>query len=171
MNMTAAGTARDLGDRRMTMASLDSFYSAWTPRALSVLRIVSAFLVIAHGAQKLFGFLAAPGVMSPPAFSQMWVGGVLEFFGGALLLLGLFTRPVALLLSGMMAVAYFQFHAPGGFWPLQNKGESAVLYCFVFLFFAVAGGGEWALDRLRRRANAGRSLSDVTTVNLPAKGA
>jgi putative oxidoreductase len=85
--------------------------------------------------------------------SQMGIGGVLEFFGGLLLILGLFTRPVAFILSGMMAVAYFQVHAPGGFWPLQNRGELAVLYCFVFLFLAVAGGGEWSLDRLLRRSS------------------
>ena len=132
------------------MADLNSFYASWTPRLLSVLRIVSAFLFIAHGAQKLFGFLAPPGATSPPLLSQMWIGGILEFFGGLLLLVGLFTRPVAFILSGMMAVAYFQMHAPGGFWPLQNKGELAVLYCFVFLFFSVAGGGEWSLDRLLR---------------------
>ena len=133
------------------MADFNSFYASWTPRLLSVLRIIAAFLFIAHGAQKLFGFLAPPGAPSPPLFSQMWVGGILEFFGGLLLLLGLFTRPVAFILSGMMAVAYFQMHAPGGFWPLQNKGELAVLYCFVFLFLSVAGGGEWSLDRLLRR--------------------
>jgi putative oxidoreductase len=142
------------------MANLDRFYSAWTPRVLSVLRIVMAFLFIAHGGQKLFGFLGAPGMTSPPTLSQMWVGGVLEFFGGALLLVGLFTRPVGLILSGMMAVAYFQFHAPGGFWPLLNKGESAVIYCFAFLFFAVAGGGEWALDRLLRRGRARRGYKE-----------
>jgi len=133
------------------MADLNSFYASWTPRLLSVLRIIAAFLFIAHGAQKLFGFLAPPGMPSFEPLSQMWIGGVLEFFGGLLLLLGLFTRPVAFILSGMMAVAYFQMHAPGGFWPLQNKGELAVLYCFVFLFFSVAGGGEWSLDRLLRR--------------------
>jgi len=133
------------------MADLNSFYASWTPRLLSVLRIVAAFLFIAHGAQKLFGFLAPPGMPSFPPYSQMWIGGVLEFFGGLLLLLGLFTRPVAFILSGMMAVAYFQMHAPGGFWPLQNKGELAVLYCFVFLFLSVAGGGVWSLDRLLRR--------------------
>jgi putative oxidoreductase len=133
------------------MADLNSFNASWTPRLLSVLRIISAFLLIPHGAQKLFGFLAPPGMQGPPLFSQMWFGGVLEFFGGLLLLVGLFTRPVALILSGMLAVAYFQFHAPGGFWPLQNKGELAVLYCFVFLFLAVAGGGEWSLDRILRR--------------------
>ena len=133
------------------MADWNSFYASWTPRLLSLLRIIAGFLLIAHGAQKLFGFLAPPGMPSFPPFSQMWVGGVLEFFGGLLLLIGLFTRPVAFILSGMMAVAYFQMHAPGGFWPLQNKGELAVLYCFVFLFFSVAGGGEWSLDRLLRR--------------------
>jgi putative oxidoreductase len=134
------------------MADLNIFYASWTPRLLSVLRIIAAFILIPHGAQKLFGFLAQPGMQGPPAFSQVWVGGVLEFFGGLLLLVGLFTRPVAFILSGMLAVAYFQFHAPGGFWPLQNKGEVAVLYCFVFLFLAVAGGGEWSLDRLLRRS-------------------
>lgn len=133
------------------MADLNSFYATWTPRVLSVLRIVVAFLFIAHGAQKLFGFLAPPGMPGPAPYSQMWIGGVLEFFGGLLLLLGLFTRPVAFILSGTMAVAYFQMHAPGGFWPLQNKGELAALYSFVFLFLAVAGGGEWSVDRLLRR--------------------
>ena len=133
------------------MADLNSFYSSWTPRLLSVLRIITAFLFIAHGAQKLFGFLAPPGAPTPSLSSQIGIGGLLEFFGGLLLLVGLFTRPVAFILSGMMAVAYFQMHAPGGFWPLQNKGELAVLYCFVFLFFSVAGGGEWSLDRLLRR--------------------
>lgn len=133
------------------MADLNSFYASWTPRFLSVLRIITAFLFIAHGAQKLFGFLAPPGAPTPSLSSQIGIGGILEFFGGLLLLVGLFTRPVAFILSGMMAVAYFQMHAPGGFWPLQNKGELAVLYCFVFLFFSVAGGGEWSLDRLLRR--------------------
>ena len=137
------------------MADLNSFYASWTPRLLSVLRIVSAFLLIAHGAQKLFGFLAPPGAPRPPLMSQIGIGGALEFFGGLLLLLGLFTRPVAFILSGMMAVAYFQMHAltGGGIFslPLQNKGELAALYCFVFLFLAVAGGGEWSLDRLLRR--------------------
>lgn len=133
------------------MANLDSFYAAATPRLLSVLRVITGFLFIAHGAQKLFGFLAPPGMPTATPGSLMWVGGVLEFFGGLLFLVGLFTRPVAFILSGMMAVAYFMSHAPGGFWPLQNKGELAVLYCFVFLFFAVAGGGEWAADRLFRR--------------------
>ena len=130
------------------MANTDSFSAAWTPRLLSVLRIITGFLLMAHGAQKLFGFLAPPGMPAATMGSLMWVAGVLEFFGGLLFLIGFFTRPVAFILSGLMAVAYFMSHAPGGFWPLQNKGELAVLYCFVFLFFAVAGGGEWAVDRL-----------------------
>ena len=106
---------------------------------------------MAHSAQKLFGFLAAPGSPGSALLSQVGVGGVLEFFGGLLLFLGFGTQPVAFIPSGMMAVAYFQWHAPGGFWPLQNKGELAVLYCFVFLFLAVAGGGEWSVDRVLGR--------------------
>jgi putative oxidoreductase len=132
---------------------------------LSVLRIASAFFFMLHGAQKLFGFLAPAGAQGPSTFSQIWIGGVLEFFGGLLLLLGLFTRPVAFILSGMMAVAYFQMHLAtaltkgnaGWFWPLAqggNGGELAALYCFVFLLFAVAGGGEWGLDRLLQRRRA-----------------
>jgi putative oxidoreductase len=123
----------------------------WTPRLLSVLRIATAFLFIEHGAMLLFDFLAPPGQPGPALLSQIWIGGVLEFFGGALLLFGLFTRPAAFILSGTMAVAYFQMHAADGFWPLQNKGELSALYCFVFLFLSVAGGGEWSVDRLVRR--------------------
>ena len=133
------------------MSNLDSTLAGWTPRLLSVLRIVTGFLFMAHGAQKLFGFLAPPGAPSAPMGSLIWVAGVLEFFGGLLFLIGLFTRPVAFILSGLMAAAYFMAHAPGGFWPLQNKGETAVLYCFVFLFFAAAGGGVWSVDRCIRR--------------------
>ncbi|HEX7956133.1 MAG TPA: DoxX family protein [Pyrinomonadaceae bacterium] len=142
------------------MTQMNSFYAVWTPRVLSLLRIVAAFMLIAHGAQKLFGFMAPPGMPGFPPMSQMWVGGVLEFFGGLLLLLGLFTRPVAFILSGTMAVAYFQMHAwtayqksgiEGGLWPIKNQGELAALYCFVFLLFAVAGGGAWSIDRLLGR--------------------
>lgn len=115
---------------------------------LSILRIVVALLLMEHGGQKLFGFPAPQmGGSAPAMFSQMWIAGVLELFGGLFFLLGLFTRPVAFLLSGMMAVAYFQAHAPGGWSPLVNKGELAVLYCFVFFYFFFAGGGSWSLDR------------------------
>jgi putative oxidoreductase len=134
------------------MANLSSFYAAWTPRLLSVLRIVAALLFMQHGAQKLFGFPAAqPGGATPPLLSLMGLAGVLEFFGGLLLLVGLFTRPVAFILAGQMAVAYFMAHAPQGFWPVLNRGELAALYCFVFLYFSAAGGGAWSLDHLRRR--------------------
>ena len=135
--------------------ALDSFLAGWSPRLLSVLRIIVGFLFIAHGAQKLFGFLAPDTWKAPDTLSMIWWGGGLEFFGGLLLLVGLFTRPAAFILSGLMAVAYFMAHAPQGFWPLQNKGELAVLYCFVFLFLAVAGGGEWSVDRLIRRGRVG----------------
>lgn len=142
------------------MAGSDSFYDRWTPRALSVLRIITAFLFFAHGAQKVFGWLRPPapaGAPPPAAFnllSLQGTAGALEFLGGLLLFFGLFTRPVAFVMSGLMAVAYFMAHAPQGFWPILNRGELAVLYCFVFLFLAVAGGGEWSLDRLLRRKGA-----------------
>jgi putative oxidoreductase len=118
------------------------------------LRIIVGFLFIPHGAQKLFGFMAPPQWSTPPIFSLVGIAGALEFFGGLFILLGLFTRPVAFILSGLMAVAYFMVHAPGGFWPLQNKGELAVIYSFLFLFLAVAGGGAWSIDRLFRRKDA-----------------
>ena len=133
------------------MADLDSFLSRWSPRILSVMRIVVALLFVQHGAQKLFGFLAPPGSATPPLLSLLGVAGVLEFFGGLLVVLGLFTRPVAFILSGQMAVAYFMVHAPRGFWPMQNKGDLAMIWSFVFLYLAVAGGGEWSLDRAWRR--------------------
>ncbi len=110
--------------------------------------MMSGFLLMPHGAGKLWGFL---GGTEHELFSQLGIAGVLEFFGGLLLLVGLFTRPVAFLLSGMMAVAYFQAHAGKGFWPLLNKGELAVLYCFVFLFLSAAGGGAWSMDTLLQR--------------------
>jgi putative oxidoreductase len=115
------------------------------------MRIVVALIFMQHGAQKLFGFLAPPEAATPPLLSLMGLAGVLEFFGGLLVVLGLFTRPAAFILSGQMAVAYFMVHAPNGFWPLQNKGDLAMLWSFVFLYLAVAGGGEWSLDRAWRR--------------------
>jgi putative oxidoreductase len=130
------------------MADLNSFYAKWTPRLLSVLRIAVALLFIEHGSEKLFGFPATQQAASGSLPPLMLVAGVLEFFGGLLILFGLFTRPVAFVLSGEMAVAYFMSHAPQGLFPLQNQGELAALYSFVFLFFAVAGGGAWSLDNL-----------------------
>ena len=134
------------------MANSDSFYATWSPRLLSVLRIVAALLIMQHGAQKLFGFPAgAQPTQTPPLISMMGFVGILEFFGGLLLLLGLFTRPVAFILSGLLAVAYFMAHAPQGFWPVLNRGELAALYSFVFLYLAVAGGGSWSVDYCWRR--------------------
>jgi putative oxidoreductase len=105
-----------------------------------------------HGAQKLFGAFGGMGGHGATAFTLFWFAGILEFFGGLLILLGLLTRPVAFILCGEMAVAYFMVHAPGGFWPIQNKGELAVLYCFIFLYLAAAGPGPLSLDsRLRHR--------------------
>ena len=104
---------------------------------------------MAHGMQKLLSFpMAFPKPVAP--FSLMGLAGTLELVGGALLLIGLFTRPVAFILSGEMAFAYFMAHAPQGFWPIVNRGELAALYCFVFLYLAAAGGGVWSVDRLWR---------------------
>jgi putative oxidoreductase len=113
---------------------------------LSVLRIVTALLFIPHGTQKLFGFPGAQQAVSP-LLSMMGIAGILECVGGVLLLLGLFTRPTAFVLSGEMAVAFFTAHAPRGFWPILNRGELPALYCFVFLYLAVVGGGVWQVGR------------------------
>jgi putative oxidoreductase len=137
------------------MDNPDAFHTKWAPRLLSVLRIIAGFMMVQHGAQKLFGVLTPPGMPAQAGtfslLSLMGVAGVLEFFGGLLILLGLFTRPTAFILSGLMAVAYFMAHAPGGFWPVLNKGELAVIYCFLLFYLAAAGGGEWSIDRLLGR--------------------
>ena len=133
------------------MIDLDTIFTKWSPRLLSILRIVTAFLFMQHGAQKLFGVLVVPSKTAVELFSLMGFAGMLEFFGGLLILLGLFTRPVAFILSGQMAVAYFMAHAPKGFWPVVNKGELAALYCFLFLYLIAAGGGPWSLDYLRKK--------------------
>jgi putative oxidoreductase len=125
--------------------------AVWAPRLLSVLRIVAASVFITHGTQKLFGFPVLEPKPTVELFSMFGFAGVLETVGGLLLLLGLFTRPVAFLLSGEMAVAYFMTHFPRSFWPILNNGEHTVLFCFLFLYLATAGGGEWALDRARAR--------------------
>jgi putative oxidoreductase len=129
----------------------------WAPRLLSILRIVAAFLFIAHGTQKLFAFPIDEPRDPEPLLSMMGVAGVLEVFGGLLLLLGLFTRPVAFVLAGEMAIAYFMVHAPQGFWPILNRGEPAAFYCFLFLYLAAAGGGPWSLDARRAGARGGES--------------
>lgn len=118
-----------------------------------LLRVVSGVLMMTSGGLILFGWFGGiPGQPGrPPLLSQMGIGGVLEFVGGALIALGLFTRPAAFVLSGMMAVAYWQFHAPAALWPLQNQGVPAVLFCFIFLYMAAKGAGEWSLDALIRK--------------------
>ena len=122
--------------------------TVWAPRVLSILRIVAALIFMEHGTQKLLGF--PPGDRpQPELFSLIGLAGALELFGGILLVLGLFTRPVAFILSGEMAVAYWMAHAPQSFFPIVNGGDSAILYCFVFLYLAVAGGGAWSLDNAR----------------------
>jgi putative oxidoreductase len=128
-------------------------WRSWSPYLLSVLRIVAAFLFIQFGTAKWFAFPAAimPGGGTATIGSLAWFASVLETFGGAFLLLGLFTRPVAFLLSGEMAFAYFIGHAPQGFWPVLNQGHPAVLFCFVFLYFSAAGAGPWSLDGIREK--------------------
>lgn len=128
-------------------------WPALSPRLLSVLRIVAAFMFIQSGTMKLFAFPIGmpPDGSTAPLMSQVGLGGLLETFGGALLLVGLFTRPVAFLLSGEMAVAYFQFQFPLSFWTVVNNGTTAALYCFVWLYFSAAGAGPWSLDAKRGR--------------------
>lgn len=120
----------------------------WSDRLLSVLRIAAALGFMHHGTSKLFGFPPFP----IPVDTMTLVIGTLEIVGGFLLLIGLFTRPVAFVLSGMMAVGYFMVHAPQGFYPSANGGEPAMLYCFIFLYLAAAGGGAWSVDAMRRRS-------------------
>jgi putative oxidoreductase len=137
------------------------FQAAWAPRALGALRIVGGYLFIAHGTAKLF---AAPHMAmfdGLPVLSLAGVAGILEVIGGAMLILGLFTRPAAFVLSGLMAVAYFIAHASQGnvLLPILNGGELAALYSFLFLFISVAGGGAWSVDNLlRNRAQGGNAL-------------
>ena len=129
----------------------DAFLNAWAPRVLSLLRIMAALLLLQYGMAKMLGFPAHEYLNNVARFSLSWYAGMLEFVGGALLLVGLFTRPVAFVLSGLMAFAYFLGHASKGFFPLINGGNLAVLFCFVFLYFALAGGGAWSVDALLRR--------------------
>ena len=131
-------------------------WSAFAPQFKSLLRMVAAFMFMLAGTSKLFAFPVGmpPNGATATPMTQVWIGGVLEVFGGALLLLGLFTRPVAFLLSGEMAVAYFQFHYPQSFWPTVNNGVAAALYCFVWLYFSAAGAGPWSLDAMRGKSGS-----------------
>jgi putative oxidoreductase len=137
----------------MTSTSLASRWADRSPELRSVLRIVAAFMFMQAGAAKLFAFpiAALPGGKTVALASQLGVGATLEVFGGFLLLIGLFTRPIAFLLAGQMAVAYFQFHLPKGFWPVANGGVPAALYCFIWLYISAAGAGPWSVDARRGR--------------------
>ena len=129
------------------MFGMTGRWAEWEPRMLSVLRIMTALLFIEHGTAKLFNF--PPSTLHPSFPMLLWFAGVLECIGGALVAAGLFTRCAAFLLSGEMAIGYFTFFAPRGFFPVNNGGDAAVLFCFVFLYIAVAGGGAWSIDRAR----------------------
>lgn len=131
-------------------------WRSWTPYLLSILRIVAAFLFMQSGTAKLFAFPAAilPDGGTAPIVSLIGLAGILEAVGGLFLLVGLFTRPVAFLLSGEMAVAYFKAHAPQGFWPLVNHGQSAVFFAFLWLYLSAAGPGPWSIDAMRHPESA-----------------
>ena len=128
-----------------------SAVARYSPYLLSTLRMVAAFLFIAHGTQKLFGFPVSAPRPGVALLSLMGAAGVLEAFGGLLMLLGLLTRPVAFILAGQMAYAYFSSHAPRGPWPILTGGELAALYCFIWLYFVAAGPGPWSLDAAWRK--------------------
>jgi len=130
----------------MNFHALDKYQ----PQVLSVFRIVAALLFIAHGTQKLLGFPAAE--FSPPMFSIFWFAGLIEIVTGALMVVGLFTRPAAFLASGTMAVAYWMAHAPSNPFPVNNGGDAAILFCFAFLYFVVSGPGPWSIDASRNKA-------------------
>ena len=132
------------------MDRINATLTNWAPQIRSILRIVVGLLFLQHGLVKLFAFPMPP--QTPPAvMSLLWYQGIIEIVGGALLTLGLLTRPVALILAGDMAVAYFMSHAPRSFYPIENNGNLAVLYCFVFFYLAFAGPGPWSIDA--RRSN------------------
>jgi putative oxidoreductase len=126
--------------------------AAWTPRALSVLRIITGLLIIQHGMGKLLGFPAFPNYANVQLMSLSGAAGVIELIGGALLILGLWTQPVAFILAGEMAFAYFIGHFPKGFHPLINGGTLAALYCFTCLYLSTAGAGPWSVDASMKKA-------------------
>lgn len=125
--------------------------ASWRPLLLSVLRVMSGLLLLQHGTAKLLKFPVMQSMANVPLTSPGGIAGILELVGGILLVIGLFTRPTAFILSGMTAVAYFMAHAGRNFFPILNGGELAALYCFVFLYLAAAGGGSWSADAMVRR--------------------
>lgn len=133
------------------MHDIENKISAFAPKLLSILRFITGLIFLEHGTGKFLGFPTLPTL--PTTFSMSWWAGLLELVGGASLAFGLFTRPVAFLLSGEMAVAYFSAHAPRSLFPMLNGGDAAILYCFVFFYLVFAGGGPWSLDALRGPEN------------------
>src|ERR1700688_3150466 len=125
--------------------------AAWTPRVLSILRIITGLLIIQHGMAKIIGFPVFPAYANVQPFSLIGAAGFIELIGGALLIVGLWTQPVAFILSGEMAVAYFMVHAPKSFFPLINGGTLAIIYCFACLYLSTAGAGPWSLDAQMKR--------------------
>lgn len=137
------------------MSICDPSPSPWASRVLSIFRIVAGLMLLSSGMTIVFGFPPSPMPMPPfNPTSQLGIGGILEIVGGAAIVLGLFTRPVAFVLSGMMAVAYFQFHAPQSIYPTANNGVPAVMYCFFFLYLAFAGAGAWSVDAAIARSRS-----------------
>ena len=128
----------------------DEFSEQWAPYAVAALRIVTALLFLEHGTAKLLAFPETP-MANPPIYSLFWIAGVFELVGGLLLLLGGWTRWIAVLLAGEMAVAYWYVHAPQSPFPLVNQGEAEILFCFIFLMLAVVGPGKWSIDEIRAR--------------------
>jgi putative oxidoreductase len=140
------------GGAQKELSRMSSTLDRWSPYALAVLRIVTALLFMEHGTQKLFGFPAPPEGGTPPLMSLFGIGAILEFVGGLLILVGLFTRPVAFVLAGEMAVAYWMFHAPQSAYPVLNGGDASILFCFVFLLLVFTGPGALSIDGARRPA-------------------
>jgi putative oxidoreductase len=137
---------------------MEKLLGSYSPYLYAIMRIVVGLLFACNGARKLFGVFGGMGRTGEPAefFTQIWFAGVIEFFGGLFIAVGLFTSYAAFIASGEMAVAYFQGHFPEGFWPILNQGERAVLYCFVFLYMASRGSVVWGLDNLMQGSRRGR---------------
>jgi len=131
--------------------AIETTLNSWAPRVLSVLRIFAGLELLQHGTGKILGFPVVPAFANTQISSLSGIGGLIELIGGALFILGLFTRPVAFILSGFTAAAYFIAHASKSFYPVLNGGELAALYCFVFLYFVFSGPGPWSLDALRNK--------------------
>ena len=144
----------------MTRTNPNTFPLNWAPHLLSLLRIVAMSNFISHGTQKVFGYPPSPPFPMPP-FTLLWNAGMIEIAGGTLVLVGLFTRPVAFILCGEMAVAYFRTHAPRNFWPLNNGGEITVMFCFFFLYLVAAGPGPWSLDHVLSRSKTREKTRDL----------